>query len=130
MNKLISLAVVMCFAATCHAAWWDKDSKKEENTTTITTGKDAAKKAEQAPVNVIKGLIISVNIPQNEIVVKDEKTLIDKVLIVKPDMYKAFKVGDAVEVKVKAGSTTVENIKVTKAASVEKKIEKTKGKKK
>jgi len=130
MKKLVSLVAVMCFASACHAAWWDKDTKKEEKTTTITTGKDAAKKTEQAPVNVIKGLVVAINIPQNEVVVKDEKTLIDKVLIVKPEMYKAFKVGDAVEVKVKAGSTAVENIKVTKAASVEKKIEKAKGKKK
>ncbi|MFA5164283.1 MAG: hypothetical protein WC481_01795 [Candidatus Omnitrophota bacterium] len=122
MKKLVALAVVICFAATCHAAWWDKDSKKEGSTTTITTGKDAAKKPEQAPVNVMKGLIISVNIPQNEIVVKDEKTLIDRVLIVKPEMYKAIKVGDAVEVKTKTGSSIVDNIKVTKAASVEKKI--------
>ncbi len=127
MKKLITLAVIMCFAATCQAAWWDK---KEEKTTTITTGKDAAKKTEQASVNVMKGLIISVNIPQNEIVVKDEKTLIDKVLIVKPDMYNSIKVGDTVEVKTKAGSNIVDNIKVTKAASVEKKIEKAKGKKK
>lgn len=101
MKKLITLAVVMCFAATCQAAWLSKDTAK--------TAKPA-----KPSVDVIKGLIIAVNIPQNEIVVKDEKTLIDKVLIVKPDMYKAFKVGDAVEVKVKAGSTTVENIKVTK----------------
>jgi len=112
MKKIIALAVVMCFAATCSAAWWGKDTKK----------------AEQAPVNVMKGLIISVNIPQNEIVVKDEKTLIDKVLIVKPEMYKSIKVGDAVEVKTKAGSNVVDNIKVTKAASVEKKIEKKKKK--
>jgi hypothetical protein len=105
MKKLVALAVVMCFAATCHAVSRDK-------------------KTEQAPVSVMKGLIISVNIPQNEIVVKDEKTLIDKVLIVKPEMYKAIKVGDAVEVKTKTGSNIVDNIKVTKAASVEKKIKK------
>jgi len=125
MKKIIALAVVMCFGATCSAAWWDKDKKKEEKTATITTGKDAGKsKAEQAPVNVMKGLIISVNIPQNEIVVKDEKALVDKVLIVNPEMYKSIKVGDVVEVKTKAGSKIVDNIKLTKASSVGKKIEK------
>lgn len=125
MKRLVVLVMVMFFATTCHAAWWDK---KEEKTTTITTGKDAAKKTEQAPVSVMKGLITSVNIPQNEVVVKDEKTLIDKVLIVKPEMYKTIKVGDAVEVKTKTGSNIVDNIKVTKAASVEKKINKASGK--
>jgi len=116
MKKFVALAVVMCFGATCSAAWGIK-KKDTSDTTTITTQKDAA-----VAVSVMKGLIISINIPQNEIVVKDEKTLIDKVLIVKPEMYKAFKVGDAVEVKTKAGSNIVDNIKVTKAASVEKKI--------
>jgi type IV secretory pathway VirB10-like protein len=111
MNKLIAIAIVMCFAATGFAAW-------------------GAKQEQKAPpaAEIMKGLVVSVNAPQNEIVVKDAKTGYDKVLIVTPDMYKAFKLGDTVEVKVKTGSTAVDNIKVTKAAPVEKKAEKTKKK--
>ena len=120
MKKVLAVAVILCFAATGFAAWGFK-SKTDTKTDANTTAKDTTKQQESALI-IMTGKITSLNQPQNEIVVKDDKTTYDKVLIVNPDAYKSIKLGDMVEVKMKAGSNVVDSIKVTKAAPVEKPV--------
>lgn len=127
MKRAMISFVILCFTATSHAAWWTKKtSEQAEDTAAAVQATGEAKAASTQPpkaaVEVIKGTIVSLNAPQNEIVIKDEKTTYDRVLIVKPEMYKSIKLGDAVMVKIKGGSNVVEDLKVTKAAPVEKKV--------
>ena len=126
MKKVLAVAVILCFAATGFAAWWANKSETEQTKTetkadTKTAAKDTTKQQESALI-IMTGKITSLNQPQNEIVVKDDKTTYDKVLIVDPDAYKSIKLGDMVEVKMKTGSNVVDSIKVTKAAPVVKPV--------
>lgn len=111
MKKLIALTVIMCFAATCSAAWGNKSTGSK------TPGTETKK--ESVGLIIWNGRVTSVNIPQNEVVVKDDKSTYDKVFIVKPEVFNTVKVGDAVELKTKPDSSIVENFKVTKAAQAD-----------
>lgn len=65
-------------------------------------------------MSVIKGSVVSLNIPQNQIVIKDSVTAYDRVFTVDTAVYSAIKLNDAVEAIFVAGSGKIKSIKVIK----------------
>lgn len=116
MKKIIAVMIALSFFAGLATAVFAKDVKKAKTAATA-ENKTEEKKVELA---VIKGPIVSLNIPQNQIVIKDSVTTYDRVFVVDPDVYKSIKLGDEVEAKFVSGGEKIESIKVTKAAPVQK----------
>lgn len=106
MKKIIAVMVVLSFFAGLASAAEPKTKEKKEELT------------------VIKGPIVSLNIPQNQVVIKDSVTTYDRVFVVDPDVYKSIKLDDVVEAKFVAGSNKIESIKVTKETKSTKKSKK------
>jgi len=73
-------------------------------------------KATPENVEIIKGEVISVDLANRQIVVKDNKTQTDKTFVVSEKAIKAVKVGDEVKVKVKAGTNQAVSVKIIKSA--------------
>ena len=76
----------------------------------------AAKKAEVS-TEIFRGKIISIDTAKNEIAVKENKTGVEKTIIVDPKVISSLKVDEEVKVTLKAGSNV--------AASVKKLVKKT-----
>jgi ribosomal protein L19 len=76
-------------------------------------------KGNKEEMNVIKGPVVSLNIPQNQVVIKDSVTTYDRVFTVDPAVYSAIKLDDAVEAVFVTGSDKIKSIKVTKLAPVQ-----------
>lgn len=73
-------------------------------------------KGKKEEMDVIKGPVVSLNIPQNQVVIKDNVTAYDRVLTVDPAVYSAIKLNDAVEAIFVTGSGKIKSIKVIKPA--------------
>jgi len=98
MKKIIAVMIAMSFfVSTASAAEPKAKEKKEE-------------------LSVIKGPVVSLNIPQNQVVIKDSVTAYDRVFTVDPAAYNIIKLNDSVEARFIAGSNKIESIKVTKSA--------------
>lgn len=75
------------------------------------TGKVKAEK--KAAIEIVKGEVVSIDAAKSEVVIKDEATSSEKTLTVEnKDQLTALKVGDKVKARVKAGTTTAENVVV------------------
>ena len=124
MKKILMMLVILCFAASASAAWFfgGSDKKKTEDTkaaeSTKTSDKTAAKQAEAALI-IMNGKVISVNPPQNEIVILDSKVGYNRVFVVDPEAYKTVNIGDTIQANVKSNTNVIDSIKVTKAAKIE-----------
>lgn len=72
-------------------------------------------KATQENIEIIRGKIVSVDQTKKEIVVKDNKTGVERSFVVSEKAIAVVKAGDEVKVKVKVGSTHAENVKIVKS---------------
>ena len=106
MKKIIAVMVVLSFFAG------------------LTSAAEQKAKEKKAELAVIKGPVVSLNIPQNQVVIKDSVTTYDRVFVVDPAVYKTIKLDDVVEAKFVAGSNKIESIKVTKETKPTKKSKK------
>jgi hypothetical protein len=80
-----------------------------------------AKKAEVSP-DVVRGKITSIDTAKNGIVIKENKTGIEKTIAVDPKLISSLKIDDTVKVTLKSGSNVAESVKkITKPASSGKK---------
>ncbi len=79
------------------------------------------KKADAA-VDVLRGTVVSVDAGKSEIVVKENKTGIQKTVVVDPSVIPTVKADDHVKVTLKAGSNVAESVKkIVKIAQTVKK---------
>jgi hypothetical protein len=69
------------------------------------------KKAEVV-LEVVRGKIVSLDVAKKEVVVKEEKSGLDKTFTVSEKAISALKVGDNVKIKIKPGNTAAESVKV------------------
>jgi len=76
--------------------------------------KHKATKATQEDIEIIRGKVVSVDQANKQIVVKDNKTQVDRSFAVSEKAIAVVKVGDEVKVKVKVGSTHAESVKIVK----------------
>lgn len=65
-----------------------------------------------AAIQLVHGTVVSINTAKREIVVKDQKTGEGKTFVVSEKAVSAVKTGDAVKVRVKAGSNIAESVKI------------------
>jgi|GEM_PF-1587137 len=72
----------------------------------------AQHKNSAAAIQMVHGKIVSINTEKKEIAVKDQKTGEDKTFVVSEKAVSAVKIGDAVKVRVKAGSNIAESVKI------------------
>ena len=78
------------------------------------------KKAE-ATTEVVRGKIISIDVTNNQIVVKENKTDLEKTITVEPKVISTLKVDDGVKVTLKAGTNVAERVKKLKKCATTKK---------
>jgi len=74
-----------------------------------------ATKATQESVEIIKGKVVSVDQANKQIVVKDNKTQVDRSFSASEKAITVVKAGDEVKVKVKVGSTHAESVTILKS---------------
>jgi len=67
--------------------------------------------APKVNLEVVSGPIVSIDVVKKEIVVKDAKTGVEKTITVTKSRLRTLKVGETVEVILKAGSNTAEKVK-------------------
>jgi len=77
-------------------------------------------KATQENVEIIRGKVVSIDQANKQIVVKDNKSQVDRSFAVSKKAIAVIKVGDEVKVKVKIGSANAESIKVVKSEAKKK----------
>jgi hypothetical protein len=106
MKKIIAVMVALSFFSGLASAAEPKAKEKKEE------------------LAIIKGPVVSLNIPQNQVVIKDSVTTYDRVFVVDPAVYKSIKLDDVVEARFVAGSNKIESIKVTKETKSTKKSKK------
>lgn len=78
MKKIIAMMAAISFFVSLPSAEEPKAKDKKEE------------------LSVIRGPVVSLNIPQNQAVIKDNVTTYDRVFTVDPAVYSAIKLNDAV----------------------------------
>jgi len=107
MKKTIAVALAVLFLLGVSSITFAQEKKHK------------AAKAAQENVEIIRGQVVSVDRANKQIVVKDNKTQVDRSFIVNEKAIAVVKVGCEVKIKVKAGSSNAES--VTKVKSEAKK---------
>ena len=77
--------------------------------------KDKSTKATQENMEIIRGKVVSVDQPNKQIVVKNNKTQTDMTFTVSEKAIAVVKAGDEVKVKVKVGSTNAKSVRIVKS---------------
>lgn len=70
----------------------------------------SAKKAESS-IEVIRGKIVSIDTTKNEVVIRNEKTGIEKTVSVSPTIISSLKTDEQAKVTLKSGTNTAESVK-------------------
>jgi len=76
----------------------------------------AALKPAKISGELIQGKIVSIDKTKNEIVVKDDKTGVERTIAAKSKIIASLKVGEEVKVTLKGGSNTAEKVKIITSA--------------
>ena len=77
--------------------------------------KDKSTKATQENMEIIRGKVVSVDQPNKQIVVKNNKTQTDMTFTVSEKAIAVVKAGDEVKVKVRVGSTNAKSVRIVKS---------------
>lgn len=77
-------------------------------------------KASEVKTQTIRGEIVSIDTANNQIVIKEANTGVQKTIVAEPKTIASLKVGERIKAEVKAGSSKAENIKVVKPKKAKK----------